>query len=56
LLAKDRERCIARLTDMLERQQLRHTIGHRFSLAQTVQAHECVEAGQTIGQVVIDLA
>ena len=56
LLPKDRERCVARLTELLERQQLRHSIGQRFSLAQTVQAHECVEAGQTIGQVVIDLS
>jgi NADPH2:quinone reductase len=56
LLPSDRERCIARLTDLLERQQLRHTIGQRFRLDQAVQAHECVEAGQTIGQVVIDIA
>jgi NADPH2:quinone reductase len=56
LLPSDRERCVTRLTDLLERQQLRHTIGQRFSLSQTVQAHECVEAGQTIGQVVIDIA
>ena len=32
-----------------------HTIGQRFSLEQVAQAHELVETGQEIGNVIIDL-
>ncbi len=52
----DRVSAIARLTDLLERGALQHSIGPRFALEQTVQAHLAVEAGQAIGNVVIDIA
>ncbi|MFM8576227.1 MAG: NADPH:quinone reductase [Limnohabitans sp.] len=52
----DRQAALARLTGLLERGALQHSIGPRFALAQTVQAHLAVEAGQAIGQVVIDVA
>ena len=35
--------------------QLKHTIGATFSLQQTAQAHLTVEAGQTIGNVLIEV-
>ena len=55
LTAADRQGACDRLTGLLQAQQLRHTIGQRFTLDQVVQAHEVVEAGQDIGNVVIDL-
>jgi NADPH2:quinone reductase len=42
------------LNELLAAGQLKHTMGARFKLAQIVQAHEAVEAGQ-MGNVVIDL-
>ena len=55
LTAADRQTAVARLSDMLARQQLQHSIGARLGLAQIAQAHRTVEAGQTVGNVVIDL-
>lgn len=52
----DRMAAIERLSGLLERGALQHSIGPRFALAQTVQAHLAVEAGQAIGNVVIDVA
>lgn len=52
----DRLAALERLTGLLERGALQHSIGPRFALAQTVQAHLAVEAGQAIGNVVIDVA
>ena len=52
----DRQAAIARLTGLLERGALQHSIGPRFALTQTAQAHLAVEAGQAIGNVVIDIA
>jgi NADPH:quinone reductase-like Zn-dependent oxidoreductase len=40
---------------MLANKQLKHTIGATFSLQQNTEAHQTVEAGQTIGNVVIDI-
>lgn len=52
----DRQAAIARLTQLLEQGALQHSIGPRFTLDQTAQAHWAVEAGQSIGNVVIDVA
>lgn len=55
LTPQDRQSAIDRLTALLQAQQLQHTVGQRFALDHIVQAHETVEAGQVIGNVVIDL-
>jgi NADPH2:quinone reductase len=55
LTPADRQVAAARLSAMLALQQLQHSIGARFSLDQIAQAHQAVEAGQTVGNVVVDL-
>lgn len=55
LTPADRVRAVARLSGMLAQQQLQHSIGARFALDQIAQAHQTVEAGQTVGNVVVDL-
>jgi NADPH2:quinone reductase len=55
LTPQDRQGAVDRLTALLQAQQLQHTVGQRFALNDIVQAHEMVEAGQVIGNVVIDL-
>jgi NADPH:quinone reductase len=40
---------------MLANHQLQHSIGARFPLEQIALAHRTVEAGQTVGNVVVDL-
>jgi len=52
----DRVACLSQLNDMLARGVLQHTIGASFPLDHVVAAHETVEAGQTIGNVVLDIA
>ncbi len=55
LTPEDRAWGLARLTELLQTGQLQHSIGLRFALAQMVQAHEAVEGGQALGNVVVDL-
>jgi NADPH2:quinone reductase len=55
LTPADRALAIARLTALLEQGALKHSIGPRFGLEQMVQAHQEVEAGQSIGNVVVDI-
>jgi NADPH2:quinone reductase len=55
LTEQDRAWGLERLTALLKAGQLQHSIGPRFSLDQIVQAHETVEAGQSLGNVVVDL-
>ena len=55
LTPADRRVAVQRLSDMLVANQLQHSIGARFTLNQVAQAHRTVEAGQTVGNVVIDL-
>jgi NADPH2:quinone reductase len=55
LTPADRLVAVARLSAMLSQQQLQHSIGARFTLDQITQAHQTVEAGQTVGNVVVDL-
>jgi NADPH2:quinone reductase len=55
LTPADRQRAVARLSLMLSQHQLQHSIGARFSLDQMAHAHQAVEAGKTVGQVVVDL-
>ncbi|WP_295813504.1 zinc-binding dehydrogenase, partial [uncultured Nitratireductor sp.] len=56
LLAKEREAAIAQLTAMLEKNSLKHAIGERFALRDIVAAHEAVERGDIVGNVVLDIA
>ena len=54
LTPADRQLAVARLSDMLARNLLQHSMGARFSLDQIAEAHRTVEAGQTVGNVVVD--
>ena len=51
----DRVAAIARLNGLLERGALQLQVGARFPLAGAVQAHQAVESGRVIGNVVIDI-
>ncbi len=51
----DRAQAEALLADLLARGVLQHRIAQRLPLAQIVQAHELVESGRAIGNVVIEL-
>lgn len=55
LTPADRKHALARLTGMLTQNQLQHSIGARFSIEHMAEAHRCVEAGQTVGNVVVVL-
>jgi NADPH2:quinone reductase len=55
LTPAQRQQAVARLQQLLQDQQLQHSIGARFALDQVAQAHRTVEAGQTVGNVVIDM-
>jgi NADPH:quinone reductase len=56
LAANERRAAIADLTGMLEDGTLTHTIGARFPLGEIAAAHEAVEAGHVLGNVVMDIA
>jgi NADPH2:quinone reductase len=43
------------LNEILASGKLKHAIGARFALADIVAAHEAVEQGKVLGNVVIDL-
>jgi NADPH2:quinone reductase len=51
----ERAKAIADLDAMLESRALVHTIGARFPLDEIAAAHETVEAGRTVGNVVVDM-
>jgi NADPH2:quinone reductase len=53
-LAKaDRERAVATLNTMLARGELQHNVSERLSLADCARAHQLVESGKAIGNVVL---
>jgi NADPH:quinone reductase len=56
LLPEDRQAVLAGLKELLEGGRLLHTIGARFPLERIVEAHEAVEGGRVLGNVVVDLA
>lgn len=53
LRAGDRRRAIAALQAWLERGLIRHRIAARLPLSSIAQAHELVESGQAIGNVLL---
>jgi len=55
LEAGERERVVADLTRWMGAGQLRHRVARRFPLAEIAAAHEAVEAGHAIGNVVLDV-
>ncbi len=55
LTAADRQMAVARLSQLLAAGRLQHSIGASYALDQVAQAHRTVEAGQTVGNVVIEL-
>jgi NADPH2:quinone reductase len=48
-----RERATADLTRMLERGELIHNVAQTFELGDIVAAHEAVEAGKAMGNIVV---
>ena len=55
LSPEDRAECLHRLNEVLEHNALKHTIAGKFKLQDIALAHEAVEQGRLIGNVVIDL-
>jgi NADPH2:quinone reductase len=56
LLPDERNAATSELTTLLEKGRLAHAIGARFPLAEIAAAHESVELGSVIGNVLLDLA
>lgn len=55
LTPTERDQALAGLGLQINQGQLIHTVGQRFALAQVAQAHEVVEQGLALGNVVINL-
>lgn len=55
LLPRDREATIAELEALLRAGCLQHAVGARFPLAQIADAHEAVEKGSVVGNVVLTI-
>jgi NADPH:quinone reductase len=51
-----RERATADITRMLERGELIHNVAQSFGLADVVAAHEAVESGKAMGNIVVRIA
>lgn len=56
LVAADRLRELAAVSELLAAGRLQHNVTDRFPLERIVEAHERVESGQAQGNVVLDLA
>ena len=52
----ERERATADITRMLERNELIHNVAQTFDLGDMVAAHEAVEGGKAMGNIVVRLA
>ncbi|WP_159592929.1 NADPH:quinone reductase [Chelativorans xinjiangense] len=55
LLPEERAAALAQLAGMLRQGALRHMVGARFRLDEIADAHEAVESGDVVGNVVIDV-
>lgn len=53
LLPADRQEALRQLDDLLCADKLKHSLGREFALADIVQAHQTVEAGRDIGNIVL---
>lgn len=56
LTADQRQQALSEIGALLEANRLIHTVGARFSLDDIAAAHEAVETGAVMGNVVIDIA
>lgn len=56
LSSEIRERAIADLSMLMKRNQLKHNIAARLPLVQIAEAHELVEQGRVIGNVIIEVS
>ncbi|MDE2369291.1 MAG: NADPH:quinone reductase [Burkholderiales bacterium] len=56
LATADRARATAALQRMLARGELQHAIAARMPLAEIVRAHEAVESGRLVGNLVLEVA
>jgi NADPH2:quinone reductase len=54
--AELRERATADITRMLERSELTHNVAQTYDLGDIVAAHEAVEAGKAMGNIVVRMA
>jgi NADPH2:quinone reductase len=54
--AEMRQRATADITQMLERGELIHNVAQTFDLGDIVAAHEAVESGKAMGNIVVKLA
>jgi NADPH2:quinone reductase len=55
LLPAERQAAIAELNEMLAGGVLKHAVGERYKLSEIAKAHEAVEKGSVVGNVVIDV-
>jgi NADPH2:quinone reductase len=55
LKPEDRRSTISELTTLLEDGSLKHSVGQRFQLRDIAAAHEAVESGKVVGNVVLDV-
>jgi len=55
LSAADRAVGVNELTELLERGRLIHTVARRLPLEAIAEAHEIVERGEVMGNVIVDI-
>jgi NADPH:quinone reductase len=55
LSAQDRSEGLTELGHLLEGDRLIHAVGRRLPLADAVEAHECLERGDIIGNLILDI-
>jgi NADPH:quinone reductase len=55
LKPEDRRAAVGELTQLLDSGALKHAIGPRFPLKDIAAAHEAVESGKAIGNVIVDV-
>jgi NADPH2:quinone reductase len=56
LMQADRQAAIDGLTSLLASERLSHAIGARFAFSEVVAAHEAVEGGKVMGNVVVEVS